>query len=227
MPSVLAALSRRAALLADGKLNEKASAASMPTALAAVSRVFAREAALKVAEEGLRLVVGAGGVSDADMSGFETSLGLPAIHRAQAGLIADMDYVADVLYGRAAKQYGAAASLKRRSARRTAVTWPDCPFTSGASSWKTLPIEPSRSWGSGAILPDAPNVAAFWENVKNGRYSISEVTPDRWDPDALLRRRPQRARQNLFQDRRLGARVHLGPDEMAPAHSAARRRRDG
>ena len=23
---------------------------------------------------------------------------------------------------------------------------------------------------------------AFWENVKNGRYSISEVTPDRWDP---------------------------------------------
>ena len=27
-----------------------------------------------------------------------------------------------------------------------------------------------------------PNVAAFWENVKNGRYSISEVCPDRWDP---------------------------------------------
>ena len=36
---------------------------------------------------------------------FETSLGLPAIHRAQAGLLSDMDYVADVLYGRAAKQY--------------------------------------------------------------------------------------------------------------------------
>ena len=36
--------------------------------------------------------------------------------------------------------------------------------------------------GVGAILPDAPNVSAFWENVKNGRYSISEVTPDRWDP---------------------------------------------
>ncbi len=34
--------------------------------------------------------------------------------------------------------------------------------------------------GVGAILPDAPNVPAFWENVKNGRYSISEVTPDRW-----------------------------------------------
>ncbi len=36
--------------------------------------------------------------------------------------------------------------------------------------------------GVGAVLPDAVNVAAFWENVKNGRYSISEVSPDRWDP---------------------------------------------
>ena len=36
--------------------------------------------------------------------------------------------------------------------------------------------------GTGAILPDAPNVAAFWENVKTGRYSITDVTPDRWDP---------------------------------------------
>jgi acyl transferase domain-containing protein/acyl carrier protein/NAD(P)-dependent dehydrogenase (short-subunit alcohol dehydrogenase family) len=36
--------------------------------------------------------------------------------------------------------------------------------------------------GAGAVLPDAPNVAAFWANVKNGRYSISEVTTDRWDP---------------------------------------------
>ena len=36
--------------------------------------------------------------------------------------------------------------------------------------------------GAGAILPDAANVSEFWENVKNGRYSISEVRPDRWDP---------------------------------------------
>jgi acyl transferase domain-containing protein/acyl carrier protein len=43
--------------------------------------------------------------------------------------------------------------------------------------------------GVGAILPDAPNAQAFWENVKNSRYSVSEVTADRWnsafyyDPD--------------------------------------------
>ncbi len=36
--------------------------------------------------------------------------------------------------------------------------------------------------GVGAILPDAPNVATFWENLKNGRYSITEVAPSRWDP---------------------------------------------
>ena len=36
--------------------------------------------------------------------------------------------------------------------------------------------------GVGAVLPDAPNVAAFWKNVQEGRYSVSEITPDRWDP---------------------------------------------
>ena len=36
--------------------------------------------------------------------------------------------------------------------------------------------------GAGAILPDAPNVAAFWQNIKSGRYSISDVAPERWDP---------------------------------------------
>jgi alkylation response protein AidB-like acyl-CoA dehydrogenase len=102
-------LSRRAALLSEGKLHEKANRRFDATALAAISRVFARDAALKVAEEGLRWVVGAGGVSDAEMAGFETSLGLPAIHRAQSGLISDLDYIADVLYGRAAKRTELAA----------------------------------------------------------------------------------------------------------------------
>ncbi len=36
--------------------------------------------------------------------------------------------------------------------------------------------------GVGAVLPDAPNSATFWENIKKGRDSISEVTPERWDP---------------------------------------------
>ncbi len=102
-------LSRRAARMAEGKLNEKANGRFDTTALAALSRIFAREAALKVAEEGLRWVRGADGVEDADMPAFEASLGLPAIHRAQAGLISDMDFMADVIYDRAAKRTGLAA----------------------------------------------------------------------------------------------------------------------
>jgi hypothetical protein len=66
-----------------------------------VSRVFAREAALKVVTEGLRLTTGAGGVSDSELPAFEAGLGMAAIHRAQANLISDMDFIADVLYGRA------------------------------------------------------------------------------------------------------------------------------
>jgi len=96
-------LARRAARSLESRLNEKANMRFDATALAALARIFAREASLKVAEEGLRWVTGAGGVSDSEMAAFETALGLPAVHRAQAGLIADMDYFADVLFGRAAK----------------------------------------------------------------------------------------------------------------------------
>jgi acyl-CoA dehydrogenase len=102
-------LARRAARLNDGKLSEKANRRFDVSAMAALSRVFAREAALKVAEEGLRLAIGAGGVSDGEAAAFEASMQLPAIHRAQAGLIADMDYLADVLYNRAAKSAARAA----------------------------------------------------------------------------------------------------------------------
>ena len=35
--------------------------------------------------------------------------------------------------------------------------------------------------GVGAILPDALDAKAFWQNVVTGRDSISEVTLDRWD----------------------------------------------
>lgn len=43
--------------------------------------------------------------------------------------------------------------------------------------------------GVGAVLPDAPNAAAFWDNIMNRRYSIADVPPERWraedyyDPD--------------------------------------------
>jgi alkylation response protein AidB-like acyl-CoA dehydrogenase len=96
-------LARRAALAAQGRLSPKADNRFAAEALAALSRIFAREAALKVAVDGLRWVCGAGGVADGDLPAFAAQLGFPAIHRAQAGLLADMDYVADVLYARTAQ----------------------------------------------------------------------------------------------------------------------------
>jgi hypothetical protein len=69
-------------------------------ALAAVSRVNAREAALEVAEGGLRVVRGADGVTPTDLPAFEIGLRIASIHAAQGGLLADMDRVADALYGR-------------------------------------------------------------------------------------------------------------------------------
>ena len=57
----------------------------------------------------LRWVAGANGVNESEIAALEGSLGLPAIHRAQAGLISDMDYVADVLYNRVTKRVGLAA----------------------------------------------------------------------------------------------------------------------
>src|SRR5690348_7463805 len=102
-------LARRAARAADGKLHEKASQRFDAGTIAAISRVFAREAALKVAEEGLKLIIGAGSFNESEITQLETSLAIPAVHRAQAGLIADMDYIADVLYSRAAKPAKVAA----------------------------------------------------------------------------------------------------------------------
>jgi acyl-CoA dehydrogenase len=97
-------LARRAALAAEGTLHEKANDRFDATTLATLARIFAREAALKVSTDGLRWICGGSGMSDSDVAAFEVALGSPAIHRAQAGLISDMDYVADVLYNRVAKR---------------------------------------------------------------------------------------------------------------------------
>src|SRR5271166_942165 len=91
------ALARRAGAAAAGALPDKADKRFTPGALGAVSRVFAREAALKVAEEGLRWVVGAGSGTD-----LAAALPLDRVRAAQSGLIADMDQIADALYRRKA-----------------------------------------------------------------------------------------------------------------------------
>ncbi len=78
------AFARRAADALAGKRHAKSPDRFSGEALAVMSRVFAREAAQKVGQEGVRWVAG------------------DAIRSAQAGLLADMDRVADILYERAA-----------------------------------------------------------------------------------------------------------------------------
>jgi alkylation response protein AidB-like acyl-CoA dehydrogenase len=92
-----ASLARRAARAAEGTLHPKAPRGLDAATLAAMSRVNAREVAMKVATDGLRWVGGAAetGAPDALAAG----LGMEAIQRAQAGLLADMDQVRDALYG--------------------------------------------------------------------------------------------------------------------------------
>ena len=91
-------LARRAAAAAEGRLDPKAPKRFGPEAMATLSRIYAREAALTVAEQGLRWICGAGDIADSD--GLATALRMPAIHAAQAGLAADMNQIADVIYDR-------------------------------------------------------------------------------------------------------------------------------
>jgi len=95
-----ASFARRAANAAQGTLNEKSDTRFDAEALATFSRICARESALTIASEGMRWVYGADGVPADAMDAFERSLQLSEIHREQAGLVADMDAAADVLYER-------------------------------------------------------------------------------------------------------------------------------
>jgi len=91
-----AALARRAALAAETTLPEKADRHFAPGVLAAMSRVNAREALLRAATEGARLVVGAG----SDANGAARVLRNAEVNASLAGMLNDMDAVADALYGR-------------------------------------------------------------------------------------------------------------------------------
>jgi alkylation response protein AidB-like acyl-CoA dehydrogenase len=91
-----ASFARRARRAADKELNPKASRRLRAGPLAAMSRVYARGAALAIATEGVRWVAGA----DGDLDELERRLDLGSINRAQAGLLADLGEVTKAVYGR-------------------------------------------------------------------------------------------------------------------------------
>jgi acyl-CoA dehydrogenase len=91
------ALSRRAAQAAAKQLPEKASKRLRPDALAAAARVNARNTAMTMATEAVRLVAGADG---GELGDLEQRLGTAAINRAQAGLLSDLQTVTTAVYKR-------------------------------------------------------------------------------------------------------------------------------
>lgn len=101
-----AAFARRAAGAAEGSLDERADRRFPASALAAMSRVYAREAARRVVQAGMTWICGAH--DSADAGELERALRATEVHRAEAGLVADMDAVAAALYGDAAQANAAA-----------------------------------------------------------------------------------------------------------------------
>jgi alkylation response protein AidB-like acyl-CoA dehydrogenase len=93
-----ASMARRAVRAAQGKLNPKAFARFNKDQLALISRISARNAAMKIVSEGARWIGGL--LSDSDATNLEKKLFIPQVHRAQTGLLQDMDDLADVLYER-------------------------------------------------------------------------------------------------------------------------------
>jgi len=97
-----ASLVRRAQAALEDKLPEKADRRFKPAELAIASRICAREAALAVGGEGAAWMIGACDMDEAEMTAFQAAVDGPAILRAQSGQLADMDALADALYGRGA-----------------------------------------------------------------------------------------------------------------------------
>ncbi len=93
-----ASLARRAVRAGRGGLNEKAYGRFNAGALAAFGRIFARDAAMKLAGEGMRWIGSL--IPEPESIQLEKQIMIPQIYRAQAGLMEDMDLAADILYER-------------------------------------------------------------------------------------------------------------------------------
>jgi acyl-CoA dehydrogenase len=98
------ALCRRAARAADGALSPKADPRFDAAELGVLARVFARDAAHRVAWGGMHLVRAAGGADEAQLADLDAALRVRPIVAAQAGGMEDMDAAADAVYGRSGGQ---------------------------------------------------------------------------------------------------------------------------
>jgi alkylation response protein AidB-like acyl-CoA dehydrogenase len=93
-----ASMASKAEMAFSGSLHEKADKRFDAGELAAISRVYAREAAMKVSQDGLRWVLGTGGISKDEVAAFTQKLDMTKIYQVQDGLMEDMDLVKEAIY---------------------------------------------------------------------------------------------------------------------------------
>ena len=93
-------MARRAVRATEGTLHDKADKTFDPETLATLSRIYAREAAMKVGQDGLKWILGADTLTSEEIKAFEQTLNLIDIYQTQTGLIDDMNKICDVIYER-------------------------------------------------------------------------------------------------------------------------------
>ncbi|MBT8221520.1 MAG: acyl-CoA dehydrogenase [Saprospiraceae bacterium] len=93
-------MARKAERAANGSLHVKADKRFDANAMGAISRIYAREAAMKVGQDGLKWILGADKLEPAEVAAFEKRLNLTKIYQTQSNQLQDMDMLCDVLYDR-------------------------------------------------------------------------------------------------------------------------------
>jgi hypothetical protein len=96
------AMARRGAQAATADLHPKADHRFDAAGMAIIGRIAARNAALAVVTDGVRWVIGAAATGAIDAAELDAAVGANDIRNAQAGLIDDMDRLADEIYERTA-----------------------------------------------------------------------------------------------------------------------------
>jgi len=92
------ALTRRAVRAADGQLSPKADGRFDQKTMAAIGRVYAREAAMRVANDGVAQLLAAADPGTFDPASLTADVGLDAILAAQAGAAQDRDQITAAVY---------------------------------------------------------------------------------------------------------------------------------
>jgi alkylation response protein AidB-like acyl-CoA dehydrogenase len=95
-----ATFSKRAARAKEGTLPEKANNRFEAQELAVLARIFAREASIKIAQDGLRWIIGADNLTENEIREFEQKMNFTGIYHAQAGMVDDMNFIKTVLYNK-------------------------------------------------------------------------------------------------------------------------------